>query len=752
MRKHTVTVGIAGILIALFTTRANAQSTQVTTDLSAIEAYKNGFVNDVMIAPLANGVSLYNYKLLENDGPGAGWSQKGTFLEPIHEGVLIRKQFVLDEVPVSSKTHVVFFMIKSKDAEGDPPYYLKVNGTDVAGVTASWHEPSWRWVEIPVATLKKGLNEIIIGCDAPKNAGYELLFAREDEYEGGGGKFTYGGNTALTSAGQIDPEQEADSPLLKKIAVGATSAKSVDGGRTWSVGKLGPGDSIVGEYTVRLHLERFESTGILASPPIDLWSTSENQVVVPQCSIQSLQMEANAFLPKETSVIWEIRTANTQDMHSTDWGAWRRVGEGGDFTSAIPASGHRYLQWRAVLSTENPLRTPVVHRVAIHRSINADTLTKGDYAIVSARNPVHRYPSFKIKYEDANHPELQLLKEKLKLLKLVEDTQGDFEKINRVRHLVSSLWKHELPSVEYPEWNANHILERREKFGAGGMCMQFSVVFMQALQALGYNVRHTNIFAHETVEVYVDELGKWVLVDPESVFDSYEYNTLTGIPLNVLEQHQFFLQELGFSARRPIDWTSPVPWAWRVEGIARVKQPLNFSTFTAHLNDPKNPPPQHILAGFVRFIPRSDFLSNPMPRPVSNGLQIEWPWNGYVNWYDSATPRKLQYALYSDREADFYPTLNQVQYSATHGAQEGEIDIQMITSTPNFESFEININGQGWQRAAAGFMWKLRPAALNTLEMRTINTVGVVGKPSSLNILWHYREPYKPLVKEENKS
>ncbi|MBW7889994.1 MAG: hypothetical protein H3C48_03010 [Chitinophagaceae bacterium] len=37
--------------------------------------------------------------------------------------------------------------------------------------------------------------------------------------------------------------------------------------------------------------------------------------------------------------------------------------------------------------------------------------------------------------------------------------------------------------------------------------------------------------------------------------------------------------------------------------------------------------------------------------------------------------------------------------------------------------------------------------ALNTLEMRSVNSAGVAGQPSSIEVFWHYREPFKPRKK-----
>ena len=212
----------------------------------------------------------------------------------------------------------------------------------------------------------------------------------------------------------------------------------------------------------------------------------------------------------------------------------------------------------------------------------------------------------------------------------------------------------------------------------------------------------------------------------------------------MLQQHEYFLRRFGFSSQSPIDWMSADAWAWPAKDVDAEPQPLGFSTFSGHLNHPKRSPPQHRLTGFLRYIPRNDFLSRPTPRPVNQGLRYHWPWNGYVNWYDPATPRKLQYALHSDRRADFYPTLNRVQFTATHGEKPGDLIVNMFSFAPNFDRFEINVDATGWEPSPEEFVWNLRRSAVNTLEMRVANDPGPPGKPSRAQVIWHYRAPYQP--------
>jgi hypothetical protein len=736
------------LVFAVFPTFAQDSATQttVTSALSALEAYEEGFAFGVRRNPRGPGVALQDWVLIENDGPGAGRSEKGIWREPLNRGIQAKKILRVPNPSARSAQAVIYL---EPQGSKESPYHLLVNGHRIEGIPIPWHERRWHWVQVPVEYLKAGDNEIVAVCDAPEGEGYNLLIAREDEYEGGGGKFTYRGNTALISAGQVEvPGTEALAGTgFEPIEVGDSSFKSTDGGKNWDQGVLGATAEVVGEYTIRLNLEQFGTQGFLRSPVIDLWAGVPGAgEILPKCEVLSASLLPRAEEPAGTRLAWKVRWGDSLDPESTSWTPYRMVGTGSP-SAPLPLepAGHRFLQWEAELLSRDPLESPTVLGATVERVLRYTPLPRERYYVRSSENPEHRYSTYHFHYEDYSRPELKALAQRLGLEELLAGAAGDFEKINRLRHHVSTQWHHGNPFPRYPEWDAHEILDRRDELGYGGMCIQFSLVFIQSLLSQGYQARHLNIFSHETVEVYIDELGRWVHVDPESVFDSYEYSTLTGEPLNVLEQHGHFLDLYGFSAENPIDWMSPEPWCnWPSNDVRFNPQPLEISTFTGWINDPdpNRRPPQHRLAGFFRMMPRNDYFSRPWPRPLTQGA-IHWPWNGYLNWYDEATPRKLQYALHSDRAADFYPTLNRVEWTATAGQSEGEIEMDLIAFAPNFDTFEINRNGEGWKPAQAHFTWNLRRSGVNRLEMRTRNQAGVAGYPSHLEVFWHYREPFK---------
>ncbi len=716
---------------------ADVITPMVTTEISAITAYDKGFAYDVMRAPDGQGVQLNDLVAIENDGPGSGWSQKGTCVERLYRGVLAKK-ILWVERPSAHQAHVVLFLDPPSETKPDKPFfYLLVNGRRIEGPPAPAHERVWQWVPIPHSLLQKGRNEIILGCDEEKDNGCLLHLAREDEYDAGGAKYTYQGNTAMICADQV--EIDPAHPEFRPIQVGEYSSKSRDGGGTWIKGRIGETDDVMGEYTIRLSLRQFNPTGRLRSPVIDLWDGLPGfDKIKPICRVENLKIEVAGETSPGTQIVWSVRFADTADMNSPQWGAFNETGTGPKGSFTLEPKGKRYLQWEAELKTIDPLRTPVVQKVIVTRTLHYTPPPENTFYVWQYENVEHVYRSFKFAYENPDHPKLALLRRRLKTDELLADARGDFEKVNRLRHYVSGLWKHGNPAAPtYPEWDALEILDNVDQRGCGGMCVQFSHVLSQGLIALGYHAHHT-MFGHEVSEVYVDELGKWAHVDAWSSTDAYEYDLETGMPLNVLEQHRYYLKGMGFSARRPIDWTASR--AQEPAGGQFAPQPVSYSSLTPIEDPSKAYVHYHKNVAFFRFAPRNDYFSRPYPRPLTEGMS-HWPWTGYINWYDEATPRKLQYVLHSDRTADFYPTMNRVQYSAVYGRQEGDILIDMFSFAPYFGGFEINMDRTGWQPSPDRFVWKLRPSALNTLRMRVKNKLGPTGKESGLQILWHHKTP-----------
>ncbi|GAG42457.1 unnamed protein product, partial [marine sediment metagenome] len=132
------------------------------------------------------------------------------------------------------------------------------------------------------------------------------------------------------------------------------------------------------------------------------------------------------------------------------------------------------------------------------------------------------------------------------------------------------------------------------------------------------------------------------------------------------------------------------------------------------------------------YVPRNNWYARPHPLPRLQGWNY-WDWTGFWNCYDRKTSRDLRYAHLTSRRSDLLWTINQVRFSAACGRQDGVLSIIMGTVTPYFDTFLVNVNGEGFKPSGRTFGWRLRKGK-NRLEMRIRNTSGVVGPVSHVEL------------------
>jgi multiple sugar transport system permease protein len=189
------------------------------------------------------------------------------------------------------------------------------------------------------------------------------------------------------------------------------------------------------------------------------------------------------------------------------------------------------------------------------------------------------------------------------------------------------------------------------------------------------------------------------------------------------------LSQVGFA---PIDWMK-TPDTWHT-----IKPDLKTVTTTFSTTDPRVELSHTTFLGyyelhdFIRMMPRNDFSTTTIPEPLQQGT-IQWPWDGYINWYDRLAPPKLQYSWYTDREADFWPTLNQVHFEAVPQINSELVFITMSTFTPSFKTYQVKVDDGEWQDSDFRFNWNLH-SGKNHLQMRAVSKFGVAGHPSDIEI------------------
>ena len=695
----------------------------ITWRADAAKIYDTGFMHVVRKGP-DGGVILWNGEVIENDSPGAGTSEKGVWEDMVWGQNRAKKILTLDDPRAHKATLFVF-----PDRRNLPhPLTVSVNGH--LGKVDNNELKGWenaRWTVIPVEWLKKGDNVIELSCpDAQKEEdGWNLQLARADEYADGGG----------------DPRN-----------VGKTSFKSTDGGKSWKESPFGPEGKDRAEWSVRLGLERSVPSGWLESPVIDLWrsdsSDSTGQAEAITVSWQSgktrlqddsiarartivkFHFSALSVVPPGTMVRCFIRKGTSPSPYSNNWEPYELVGEGASVNIEIDGAkfNRRFFQFRMELTTQDPMVSPSVKSAELTAVFNESfpvPLHKNVF-MVESDNPPVKYPSVNWEWEKWDRPEFTRLREQENLDALISGCRTELEAQMKLLDYAAKRWRWTNPNMEYPGWDALSIVDRINKSGGGGMCIQENLFLVGMCQAYGWQGRLIGVDGHEVCEIWNDEYAKWIY------FDAFFPNHIlcdpkTGEPLSFLELHNRYLDY--FYPDTAMDWDTTYRFGTEAFKDRADKPPVMRSSLTYHDHA------QNAYTGFMesrtmRMIPRNNFYEKPTPRPLSH-YAGGYFWQGYVSWYDAKTPMRGWYRDYTDRPRDLWPDLNTVHINTTQGSGNENLFLEFETYTPNFSHFEVNVDHSGWKKTVERWTWHLVPG-MNVVEVRSVSKMGVGGKPSQL--------------------
>jgi len=652
--------------------------------------YDTGFIQMLMKRP-EGGVCLFNMELIENDAPGSGSSEKGVSTDGVDDKNRARKVFYLDDPRAQKAWLVVFAASDSKN-----PLTFTVNGQSTQ--LEPWDERNnqefFRWGEFPAEWLKKGKNTIDLFCPEAKDGsgGWSFYISRADEFEAGGG----------------DPAN-----------VGKTSFKSTNGGKSWKESPFGSHGKTRAEYTIRLSLDRYVKTGWLATPVIDLWRGDLEDLIVPLRMIQNVNVSIKSLVPESTHVEYYMRKGTAPGPCSDEWEPYELIGSGPSIELGISGKtiNRRYIQLKAVLSTSNPLVSPVVQTMNVKAEYVEYVPLHRNIRVISMDNPHIKYSSIDWEWEKWDRSEFAELRERQNLDTVIAGSTTQFDaQVKLLNHAIRR-WIDGGVLPEYPGWNALSILNHIDKTGGGGMCLQNNLLLAGFCMAYGWQARHVNVVSHEVCEVWNDEFGKWIYLDAHRS-NHYMYDIETAEPMSVLDLHRGYIEK--FFPDRPIDWMHD-KFRYQLEDYVYAKR----GSLTHHGGSTFN---HYCQAAFIRMVPRTNWFEKPYPRPLAHGLS-QWPWNGYINWYDEKTPPKRQYSWHTDRPRDMWPDLNKVHIDATSGLGNDCLYLRFETYTPNFSHFEVDENDTGWGKVGARWAWILQ-SGKNTLRARAVNKLGAKGKPS----------------------
>lgn len=623
---------------------------------------------------VANGQARLKSRLLVGDDVGAVTSR--TF-ETLRDQVFAKKTFMLGFADVR-KAEIVLRIepmatIPASDL-ADSTLTVEVNGHSIThsytpenrsfqGKIDAYWSTGWEVVSIPPKALKSGLNDVIIRSE--NGPGWKLYI---------------------------------DTMRHQK-----RSAKSVDGGKTWTVERLGLNDFCIGEYVVRLNLNRHPSTGTLVSPPIDMAAAADEGKIAPRLTVKGVCLSPDVSLPRGTGLIMEWRSGSAPSYRPDSWGSW----ENASGPVCMPKS-HRFMQWKASLTTAHGNATPVLRGVSVEISGQVAKKADPNVSITASKNERLVRSSYPFAFQLADEPRLKLLRERWRLDQVIGSARNEFEKFLRLKRWTRQQWEDgwSRGTLEFvPQWDAMVVLELASRKLSLGMCTHYASTFVQCCLALGLQAKVCITTAHCVAEIWSSDHGKWVMMDPGCDVDDGRKGTRHferhGVPMSA---HDLSLatENQNFDGLREICDPEAI-------GGSDTENASRYYQFCATL--------------------RNNYLTSLYPEEPEHGA-VTYTYDGHV-WYESESMPLPQFSVTSRRPGDFDWSVNQTSIALQQGSEPNSVTVLLDTVTPNFANYLVRVNEGGWKPSEERFVWKLTKGD-NTLQVKSSNQFGVDGTESSV--------------------
>jgi len=495
------------------------------------------------------------------------------------------------------------------------------------------------------------------------------------------------------------------------------SAKSIDGGNTWDSNHLGNGDFIDGEYLIRLRLARYPSKAEIKSDFIELAALVTDNLIKPKIKLKKINISLDKETPPGTTLLLQVRGGSSPAYHPNTWTYWQELAQ---LTPEI-LKKWQFFQWRIELQTENHKITPVLKGININADMDViDKPDKGMKVVVEENQKIIR-GYYHYTYQDAKEYRLSVLRERYHLDEVVGGCSTEFEQYRTLAFWVRSMWrdgwgKHN-DDLHTP-WDALITLELAPQNKAAGMCFIYANTFVQTSLSVGLQARGVVLDHHFISEVWSDEYNKWVTFDIGNRKDALyaAFHERDGVPLNTLETHSLVNDE-----KMNEIWIVPVGIHDKVKATeASENHLLGPSEIKARLGIPL----------------RNNYLTSWLPGELEHGF-IQFQYDGYLWWKDTPIPKYEEYTYHSSHPRDFYWTLNQAQIFLIAGDQKEDLNVILDTETPNFENFQVRIDGKEWKDSSYEFLWRLHDGD-NTIEAKPVNMFQKGGIISKITIKNQY--------------
>jgi hypothetical protein len=333
-------------------------------------------------------------------------------------------------------------------------------------------------------------------------------------------------------------------------------------------------------------------------------------------------------------------------------------------------------------------------------------LIKSPIAIVRYDN--YSGPSDISKYiwDDFNNPQMDSLREKYHLAKIIENGKTEFEKMKLLLNWVSTRWKHNGNNT-CKEKNALAILAAADK-GEQFACIDYAITLANCMTALGYPARWVGLRmygeafgngkGHSCIEVWSNQFQKWILLDGQN----NAWWESGGVPLNAHECRQFCTN----------DKEDLIKFIGQFKDIDYNQIKSEWDIYFYHLV----------------FSDNNSYFSSPRQKGttfelISDSIAQEIFLEGF--------PENL---TKTNDIQEIYPRLNQTVITVHHVntyIPSDTIIIKLTHTMPFFQKFLVRINGSELKESIDEFPWILKKGE-NAIEVKAVNLANIEGKVSRI--------------------
>ena len=315
-------------------------------------------------------------------------------------------------------------------------------------------------------------------------------------------------------------------------------------------------------------------------------------------------------------------------------------------------------------------------------------------------------------FQDTDSERAARFREKYGLTDAVSRGRSEVERLKMLRDWVAE--KVPFGRPEHHNVDPFYIMDRAAE-GALHNCTFNSMVYLAALESLGHTARKLSTCGHGTIEMWCNELAKWIVLDP-SRRNCY---TLGGRILSAQEVREQFLTDGGVSMHAVYGLDE------RAEQVTMEKREDGHLKYRQDGHE------------WVGYHDRNDFLEKVADFEKDRFYIYRDRFNRDQVWMSAGkdgppkVDERYRLATLTDRVEDIYWTVNVTRVHLAPRTRRS-LTVQLETMCPNFDTFLIE-KEDGWKPTRPQFTWNLKRGA-NTLRVRSRNAMGILGPIASVTV------------------